>query len=67
MARGIFTISVRIAFIAALMAATYNFIRNLLAQTIVKNKILSLKFVFETLFLHLMHVFDNSAFEMENL
>ena len=67
MARFIFAIPVRVAFFAALMAIADDFFRDLLAEPIVENKILSLKFVFKTLFLYLMNIFDNAAFKMKNL
>ena len=66
MTRFVFAIRMRRALFAALKTAADDFIRNLLAETIVENEIYAFEFIFQPLISDLTHVFDNSAFEMKN-
>ena len=66
MTRFVFTVVVRIAFFAALVAIADYFAANLFAETIVENKIFALKFIFEILLFDLMDILNNTAFEMKN-
>ena len=67
MTSDVFAVAMRVRFLAALMAIANDFLRDLLAQTIIENEIFAFEFIFQILLFDLPHIFDNSAFEMKNL
>src|SRR5690349_19016115 len=59
------TIHMCIGRLAALMTMSNDLVGNSLSQTLIKNKILSMKFYIEPFFFGLVHIIDNAALEMK--
>src|SRR5690554_630055 len=66
-ASAVFAVYMRITRRSALMAFSNNFIRNFFAHSLIKDKVLPDKSIFKVLRFGLTGVFNNSAFELENV
>src|SRR2546423_2120964 len=60
-------IDMRISSLTALMAMSNDFIGNSFSQSLIKNKILSVKFIFNPFCFYFIDVINNSPFKMKNI
>src|SRR6185503_4592058 len=59
------TVHMCIGRLAALMAMSNDLVGNSLSQTLIKNKILTVKFYVQSFFFGLVHIINDATFEMK--
>src|SRR5690606_23391545 len=67
MAGFISTVNVSITRLTTLMTMRYDIFRNALCSSLIKNKVLSNKFVFKFFLLYLTHIVNDPPFELINI